>query len=399
MEGRATLAEYRRGEGSLVVYAGTQFPHVMRTQIADILGMRENQVRVIAPEVGGGFGAKANVYPDEILVAWLAMRLGRPVRWLEQRNENLATMTHGRDQIDYISAACNERRHDPRPEGTAAGRPRRLPVLRHGRDPDPDHVDGHRPLPVHRPPVRPVRRLHQQDADRRLPRRGPAGGDLLPGTHDGRDRRRSRAGRGRGAEAELHQEGSVPLHDADGPGLRQRRLRAWRWTRRSRSSGYAAAQAPRPTELRKQGKQGARRRLRQLRRDLRLRSVQDHGRRRLRVGHRARRAERQGDHLHRRLGPRPGPRDGLRPDRGGRARDRHQRRHPAPRRHVQRALLQQRHRRQPLAGARRERAEAGDGGRPRQDAEDRRAPARGVGGGRRAGRRARSRSRACPAGR
>jgi carbon-monoxide dehydrogenase large subunit len=106
MEGRATLAEYRRGEGSLVVYVGTQFPHVMRTQIANILGMRENQVRVIAPEVGGGFGAKANVYPDEVLVAWLAMHLGQPVRWLEQRSENLATMNHGRDQIDYITAAC-----------------------------------------------------------------------------------------------------------------------------------------------------------------------------------------------------------------------------------------------------------------------------------------------------
>ncbi len=106
LECRASLAEYRRGEGSLVVYAGTQFPHVMRTQIAAILGLRENQVRVIAPEVGGGFGAKANVYPDEILVPWLAMQLGRPVRWLEERRENLATMAHGRDQIDYISAAC-----------------------------------------------------------------------------------------------------------------------------------------------------------------------------------------------------------------------------------------------------------------------------------------------------
>jgi carbon-monoxide dehydrogenase large subunit len=106
IECRASLAEYRRGEGSLVVYSGTQFPHVMRTQITAILGLRENQVRVIAPEVGGGFGAKANVYPDEILVPWLAMKLGRPVRWLEERRENLATMAHGRDQIDYISAAC-----------------------------------------------------------------------------------------------------------------------------------------------------------------------------------------------------------------------------------------------------------------------------------------------------
>ncbi len=106
IECRASLAEYRRGEGSLVVYAGTQFPHVMRMHITKILGLRENQVRVIAPEVGGGFGAKANVYPEEMLVPWLAMQLGRPVRWLEERRENLAAMVHGRDQIDYISVAC-----------------------------------------------------------------------------------------------------------------------------------------------------------------------------------------------------------------------------------------------------------------------------------------------------
>ena len=129
MECRASLAEYRRGEGSLVVYAGTQFPHVMRTQITAILGLRENQVRVIAPEVGGGFGAKANVYPEEILVPWLAMRLGRPVRWLEERRENLATMAHGRDQIDYITAACAKRRHHHRPERAPAGGPGRVPVL------------------------------------------------------------------------------------------------------------------------------------------------------------------------------------------------------------------------------------------------------------------------------
>src|SRR5207248_10023825 len=98
IECRASLAEYRRGEGSLVVYSGTQFPHVMRTQITAILGLRENQVRVIAPEVGGGFGAKANVYPDEVVVPWVAKRIGRPVRWLEDRRENLATMAHGRDQ-------------------------------------------------------------------------------------------------------------------------------------------------------------------------------------------------------------------------------------------------------------------------------------------------------------
>jgi aerobic carbon-monoxide dehydrogenase large subunit len=119
IECRASLAEYRRGEGSLVVYAGTQFPHVMRTQITAILGLRENQVRVIAPEVGGGFGAKANVYPDEIMVPWLAMKLGRPVRWLEERRENLATMAHGRDQIDYISAACTS-------DGTVIGLKGRL---------------------------------------------------------------------------------------------------------------------------------------------------------------------------------------------------------------------------------------------------------------------------------
>ncbi len=119
MECRAALAEYRRGEGSVVLYLGTQAPHLMRHRFAEILGLRENQLRVIAPEVGGGFGAKCNVYPDEVLIPWLAMQLGRPVRWLEERRENLATMAHGRDQIDYISMACKR-------DGTVLGLKGRL---------------------------------------------------------------------------------------------------------------------------------------------------------------------------------------------------------------------------------------------------------------------------------
>ena len=113
-----------------------------------------------------------------------------------------------------------------------------------------------------------------------------------------------------------------------------------------------------------QAGQTARRRLRQLRRDLRLRTIQDHGRRRLRKRHRASGAERQADHLHRRLSPRAGPRDGVRADRRRHARDRHRRCHLAARRHSQLAVFQQRHRRQPLAGARRQRTATGDGGRP-----------------------------------
>src|SRR3990172_1284785 len=105
LEPRGALAEYRPGEQQLTLWSATQIPHLLRTQIAAMLSFPETQVRVIAPEVGGGFGSKLNVYPEEALVAYLAMKTGHPVKWIEFRRENFQATIHGRDQIADVEVA------------------------------------------------------------------------------------------------------------------------------------------------------------------------------------------------------------------------------------------------------------------------------------------------------
>jgi carbon-monoxide dehydrogenase large subunit len=99
LEGRGVLAQWNGLTGELVVWTSTQIPHLVRLQLARVLGLPEQKLRVIAPEVGGGFGAKQNFYPEEMITASLAMRLTRPVKWIEQRRENFVATTHGRDHV------------------------------------------------------------------------------------------------------------------------------------------------------------------------------------------------------------------------------------------------------------------------------------------------------------
>lgn len=108
LEGRAVLAQYLPGEDQLTIWSSTQIPHLLRTQVALQLGLPENRVRIITPEVGGGFGSKLNVYAEEALVAYLAMKTGRPVKWAETRRENFLTTIHGRGQVDYVEAAVKK---------------------------------------------------------------------------------------------------------------------------------------------------------------------------------------------------------------------------------------------------------------------------------------------------
>ena len=105
MEPRAVQASYQSGEKMLTVWSTTQIPHTLRSEIARLLKIPDNLLRVMALDVGGGFGSKLNVYPEEGLVPYLAMKLGRPVKWVETRRENMLTTIHGRDQINYIEMA------------------------------------------------------------------------------------------------------------------------------------------------------------------------------------------------------------------------------------------------------------------------------------------------------
>ncbi|HZX68015.1 MAG TPA: molybdopterin cofactor-binding domain-containing protein [Candidatus Elarobacter sp.] len=106
IEPRSMVANYDAGMQQLTMYSATQIPHLLRTQLAVVLGLPENKIRVIAPEVGGGFGAKLNVYAEEAVIGWVAMQLERPVKYIETRSESFQAMIHGRDQIDDIEVAA-----------------------------------------------------------------------------------------------------------------------------------------------------------------------------------------------------------------------------------------------------------------------------------------------------
>ena len=84
------------------MHVPTQNPHGVRDPLAGVVGLDEDRIRVVAPAVGGGFGAKAGMYPEFAIVATAARKLGRPVKWTETRSENMTAMTHGRGQIQYI---------------------------------------------------------------------------------------------------------------------------------------------------------------------------------------------------------------------------------------------------------------------------------------------------------
>ncbi len=102
MEARAAVASYNRGSGQLTLWVTSQNPHIHRFLCSVMLKLPEHRIRIIAPEVGGGFGSKIPAYPDEALCAFASMELGRPVKWAEDRSENYKVTIHGRDHIEYV---------------------------------------------------------------------------------------------------------------------------------------------------------------------------------------------------------------------------------------------------------------------------------------------------------
>ncbi|MDP8979394.1 MAG: xanthine dehydrogenase family protein molybdopterin-binding subunit [Acidobacteriota bacterium] len=114
METRGVVADWKTGDKALTIYSSTQIPHLMRSLVAQMLGLSENHCRVITPEVGGGFGSKLNVYAEEALMGFIAMRIGKPVKWIESRRENFQCTIHGRGHVDYYEVAATR-------EGTITG--------------------------------------------------------------------------------------------------------------------------------------------------------------------------------------------------------------------------------------------------------------------------------------
>ncbi|TMI82404.1 MAG: xanthine dehydrogenase family protein molybdopterin-binding subunit [Bacillati bacterium ANGP1] len=106
LECRGIVAAYDPRADRIEVWLSTQTPHGARDLIAEILEIPRDRVRVVAPDVGGGFGAKGSLYPEEVLAAYLVLRLRRPIKWVEDRIENLRVMTHGRGQRARVRAAA-----------------------------------------------------------------------------------------------------------------------------------------------------------------------------------------------------------------------------------------------------------------------------------------------------
>jgi carbon-monoxide dehydrogenase large subunit len=100
LEGRGVVATWDRRLEQLLIYSSTQLPHIVRIGLAERLGRDQARIRVVAPDVGGGFGYKGILLPEEVCAAWLACRLGHPVRWIEDRREQLTGNANCREH-DY----------------------------------------------------------------------------------------------------------------------------------------------------------------------------------------------------------------------------------------------------------------------------------------------------------
>ena len=106
IEPRGVVAHFEPGKGTMTIWSSTQNPHVLRSIVAAMNGLGQDQVRAIAPEVGGGFGAKINVYGEDFVAAAISKQLGIPIKWCEDRSEAFVATSHGRDVIGYVDLAA-----------------------------------------------------------------------------------------------------------------------------------------------------------------------------------------------------------------------------------------------------------------------------------------------------
>ena len=223
LEGRVCASVWD-GDGRLHHWLSVQAPHSVKAALARLFTLEPEQVHVIAPDVGGGFGPKISGYPEDVFVAWAARALQRPVRWTETRSENLVGLHHGRGQV--IDAALGGTR-DGHIEAyaievlgdagayTSLGAYTVSATLR--------MTTGAYAIP--RAAGRSVRAGHEHHTDDRVPRcrttRGRERDRACSSTVRAHHRRRSR----RGAPAQLRSRRRVPVHDPGRHGVRLRRLR------------------------------------------------------------------------------------------------------------------------------------------------------------------------------
>ena len=184
MEARGIVAQYDPSEDQLMMWNSTQVPHRVRDGVARVLDRSRESTRVIAPDVGGGFGEKDTVFPEDILIPYLAMTLGQPIKWVEDRQENMVAL-HARGHYSDVEAAVAE-------DGTILGLKVSIVAdlgallpCNHPFSALPSCPPHCWPLPDARNAGKCPWRHYQQASHWPLPRRGRAGGRLLHGAHHG----------------------------------------------------------------------------------------------------------------------------------------------------------------------------------------------------------------------
>ena len=108
METRGAVAQFTPATGELTLWNTTQNPHIVRFIMSIVTGVPEDRLRVVAPEVGGGFGSKIPQIQGDFITAFCSMKLGRPVKWIETRSENYQSTTHGRDHVQEVELAATK---------------------------------------------------------------------------------------------------------------------------------------------------------------------------------------------------------------------------------------------------------------------------------------------------
>ena len=192
MEGNA-IAVQPHGDGTFTVWVSTQVPFDVRDDLADVLGVEKDAVRTIAPDVGGGFGAKLQVYPEYLVVAAVGSAgSGGPVRWVESRSEGLLALTHGRGQVQHVEIGA-------RRDGTIVGLRADLiadmgayPIGAFLPNTTHEMLAGVYTIPAHR--LAGAQRRDERDADRAVPRGRPSRGHRTDRAGDRPRRVRARHG-------------------------------------------------------------------------------------------------------------------------------------------------------------------------------------------------------------
>ena len=309
IEPRGCLAYGIPAAGEYTLVSATQIPHIARVGLSIATGIPQSKLRIIAPDVGGGFGSKLNVYAEEALALALARTLGRPVKWIETRQENYVATIHGRGVLHDCTLAGTDDGQDPGHEvRRAGGHGRVLPAADAGY-PRARRLGVHGPIRPQGLLVRVHGRHDERHADRRLPRSRATRGDVRDRTARRRVRTAHRHGSCRGAAQELPAAFRGGGHVDHGPQHRFRQLCA---DVRSRARACRVRTAPQGTAgpTRRERPEAARHRPLQLHRDVRPRAVGDPGGAALRGGRLGRGRDRmpsrwQDRRAHRNIAARP----------------------------------------------------------------------------------------------